>query len=549
MTGSYVGTILRRMRRRAPVWVIAAIAVLVAASPAMALPAGVGLSAELGAGHLGWKLIGLPDVDQIRATSTTVPGLPGDGTQYCAPTAAVNLLSYLARGGFRTGVDGATDFAAPDGYNAATEAAREMGVAMSTDASSGTGFDNHVAGIRSHLGRGGAVGSVHLTWDTYYSAEHHAGPTARDLAEVGLGGGIANLVIGWYSIRQIPDMAPRATRNGGHITTLAAVSTKAPYTSAQVAVNDPWSQAVRNTTQSPYLAETYDIDWTRIAIDRGTSGIIEYDIGAFGGAFQNGLLDGFVALYPERYLVQRGRYLLRFTPEPFLPEDPIEQRYDLGGGGVVDATFSPRSGRPYAVLANGAVIAVGVGPGGKAGRMEDQQLARVRGAAAIAVAPTGDVMVGAGPTVRIIGSKGEVARLATRSPVVDVVVEPTGAIVALTGQGRTIERFGADLKSAGVRKLGQAAAALDLNAKGIAVAAPSVKGADAAFRDDHGRIASTAKGTLSVTGSKSTTGMGRLLAVQRGWELFDAKAFPGPIDTERRTPADEPPPVPLPPQQ
>jgi hypothetical protein len=40
--------------------------------------------------------------------------------------------------------------------------------------------------------------------------------------------------------------------------------------------------------------------------------------------------------------------------------------------------------------------------------------------------------------------------------------------------------------------------------------------------------------------------MGRLLAVQRGWELFDAKAYPGPIDTEHRAP--EPPPPPLPAQ-
>ena len=546
MTYSAGGFMLRRMRCRALVSVVAAVALLIAAAPATALPSRVGLSTEIGAGRLGWKLIGLPDVDQIRGTSPTVPGLPGDGTQYCAPTAGVNVLSYLARGGFFTGVDGRTDFAAPDGYAAATEAVRAMGVDMSTGSSTGTVFSNQVAGLERHLGRAGAVGTVHLDWDLYDAGENRRGPTAEDLAEIGLGGGILNLVVGWYTITPVRDGTPKAVRNGGHIVTLASMSTKPPYTSAEVGLNDPWTQARVDTTQSPFAAETFGIDWTLLTMEnRRRGGLADYEIGAFTGAFQGGLLDGYVALYPERYLVQRGRYLLRFTPTPFLPEDPVEQRYDLGGGGVVDAAFSPRSGRPYAVLADGGVVAVGVGPGGKTGRMDDRRLARVRGATSIAVAPTGDVMVGAGSTVRIIGSQGEAARIATASPVLDVVVEPTGAIVVLTGQGRTIERFGTDLKRRSTRKLAQPATALDLDAKGTAVPALVVKGADAAFRDDHGRVVSTANGVLRVTGTKQSNGMGRLLAVQRGWELFDAKAYPGPIDTEYRVPEPAPPPLPL----
>ena len=545
MTRPYDGSILRPMHRRALVWMVAAVALFIAASPAAALPSRVGLSTELGAGRLGWKLVGLPDLDQIRGTTSTVPGLPGDGKQYCAPTAGVNLLSYLARAGFFTGVDGRTDFAAPDGYDTATEAVRGMGVDMATG-STGTEFPKQIAGLEQHLGRGGAVGTVHLDWDKYYAGEDRKGPTAEDLAEIGLGGGIANLVVGWYTITQVRDGTPKAVRNSGHIVTLASVSTKPPYTSAEVGLNDPWTQARVDTTQSPFAAETYGIDWTLLTMENSRGGLSDFEIGAFTGGYQGGLLDGYVALYPERYLVQRGRYLLRFTPAPFLPEDPVEQRYDLGGGGVVDAAFSPRSGRPYAVLADGGVVAVGVGPGGKAGRMADQRLARVRGATSIAVAPTGDVMVGAGSTLRIIGAQGEAARLTTASPVLDVAVEPTGVIVALTGQGKTIERFGTDLKRLATSKLAQSAAALDLNAKGTAVPAPTVKGADGAFRDDHGRVVSTAKGVLTVPGTKQSSGMGRLLAVQRGWELFDAKAYPGPIDTEYRVP--EPPPPPLPQQ-
>lgn len=528
------------MSRRALVWIVSVAALLLVAAPASALPSPLGLSAELGAGQLSWKLVGVPDLDQIRATSSTVAGLPGDGTQYCAPTAAVNLLSYLARAGFRTGVDGTTDFAAPDGYTPATDAVRAMGVDMSTSATGGTGFDDHIAALESRLGRRSAIGGVDFTWNAYYSATHHAGPTARDLAEIGLGGGLANLVIGWYDFREIADGPPRATRKGGHIVTLTSVSTKRPYASAQIGVNDPWTQAVRDTTQSPFFTESYGIEWTRIAIDRTTS-ITEYDIGAFSGTFQGGLLDGFVAMYPERYLISRGRYLLRFTPEPFLPEDPVEQRYDLGSA-VVDATFSPRTGRPYAVLADGAVIAVGVGPGGKDGRTPDQRLARVKGATSIAVTPGGEVVVGAGSGLRVVGEKQTTA-VVTSSPVIDVVVEPTGAIVALTGQGRTIERFDVALKRGAVRKLRTLAAAIDLDAKGTAVPSPVVKGADAAFRDDHGGIASTAGGVLSVTGSKPVKGMGRILAVQRGWELHDARVFPGPIDTEFREPAPAPPPL------
>jgi hypothetical protein len=177
----------------------------------------------------------------------------------------------------------------------------------------------------------------------------------------------------------------------------------------------------------------------------------------------------------------------------------------------------------------------------------------VNGATSLDVAPTGDVVVGGGTSLRIIGVNGVDGSIRTSSAIIDVAVEPTGGIVALTGKGLTLERFDERLKRSVVKRLARPAARLDLDAKGVVIPAPIVRGTDAARRDDHGALVVTADGRLSVRGGqgegivKPQAGVGRLVAVHRAWELYDAKAYPGPIDTETRELLEPPPAPPLPP--
>jgi hypothetical protein len=512
--------------------------VVLAPVAAAALPR-VELSTDIAPGRLAWKTAGMPDLDQIRATTSTVAGLPGDGTQYCGPTTAVNLLSYLARAGFRTGVDGTTDFAAPDGYTAATDAIRAMGVEMPTSATGGTGVIEFVRTFENHLGRAAAVGTLHSEGGSYRSSGGHP-PTPEELAEIGIDGAVVAAILGLYTTKT-DSTGTYYQRAGGHFATLAGVATMRPYSTAKLTFADPWTVPVLDTTQSPYQFESYGLTMTTARVKPISGAVATQEVGFLDGVFAGWQFEGYVALYPERYLLIRDRSLLRFTPKPFFDTEPELQRYDLGGA-VIDAAFSPRTGRPFALLGSGAVVAVGIGPGGKGGRMADQRIARVAGATSLDVLPTGDVIVAGGTALRIAGANGIEASAKTASAILDVVVEPEGGIVVLTGKGRTIERFDWRLKRGAVRRLASSATALDLDAKGIAVPAPAVRGADAALRDDHGAVVATVKGTLSVRGGEGTSivkprsGLGRLVAVHRGWELFDEKSYPGPIDTELRSP-------------
>lgn len=537
--------IIRRLGGIAGVVLVAAALVPTAAA---ALPR-VELSTDIAPGRLAWQTAGMSDLDQVRATSATVAGLPGDGTQYCGPSTAVNILSYLARRGFRTGVDGTTDFAAPDGYNAATDAIRAMGAEMPTSATGGTGVLEFVSTFERHLGRAAAVGTLHSEGGSYRSAGGSP-PTPEELAELGIDGAVVAAILGLYTTKT-DSGGTFYSRAGGHFATLAGVATMRPYTTAKVTFADPWTVPALDTTQSPYQFESYGLTMTTARVKPITGAVATQEVGFLDGAFAGWQFEGYVALYPERYLLLRDRSLIRFTPKPFFPTDPELQRYDLGGA-VVDAAFSPRTGRPYALLSSGAVIAVGIGPGGKGGHMANERIARVAGATSLDVLPTGDVVVAGGTRLHLIGANGVDGSVKTASEVVDVIVEPEGDIVVLTGKGRTIERFDGRLKRGAVRRLARTVTALDLDAKGLAVSAPTVRGADAALRDDHGAVVTTAGGTLSVRGGegpaivKPRGGLGRLIAVHRGWELFDEKAYPGPIDTELRSPIAVVPAPPLP---
>ena len=46
--------------------------------------------------ELRYSVLGVPDFDQRRHATGSIPGLPGDGATYCGPTASADVLSYLA---------------------------------------------------------------------------------------------------------------------------------------------------------------------------------------------------------------------------------------------------------------------------------------------------------------------------------------------------------------------------------------------------------------------------------------------------------------------
>jgi hypothetical protein len=85
----------------------------------------------------------MPDFDQRRAAGTdgagmTHRGLPGDGKMYCAPTAAMDAIAFLADHGSPELAPGKEDWSKPANYETGTFYIRRMGQFMGTDAATGT---------------------------------------------------------------------------------------------------------------------------------------------------------------------------------------------------------------------------------------------------------------------------------------------------------------------------------------------------------------------------------------------------------------------------
>src|SRR5689334_17026377 len=67
---------------------------------AMAAARAAALAGLVGAGaaraQCDWFVQHVPDFDQRRQNTSTVLGLPGDGSMYCVPTSTLNWCAYIA---------------------------------------------------------------------------------------------------------------------------------------------------------------------------------------------------------------------------------------------------------------------------------------------------------------------------------------------------------------------------------------------------------------------------------------------------------------------
>ena len=144
---------------------------------------------------------GVPDFDQIRS------GLVNDGKMYCAPTAAVDWLHYLANRGASSVMPGP---GLSDNYLQVQYDISLLAQLMSTNPADdgGTAGSNAVAGIRAYLdqsynGHGGDYFAVQGMWGRVERVDgqrHVYRPTGGDLAAWAAGGALVMPDISWYKV-------------------------------------------------------------------------------------------------------------------------------------------------------------------------------------------------------------------------------------------------------------------------------------------------------------------------------------------------------------
>ena len=162
----------------------------------------------------------MPDFDQKRAPAydlngqLAVPGLPGNGQMYCAPTSAVNRMAYISNRGYPNMLDGPRDYQSALIYDDITAAIEEMGDFMSTDPNTGTTGANWIAGTKAWL-NSRYPGHFIVT---QYGAKNQYAPSPLELGHINNLGAIVDIAFGRYELQVGGGL--QLFRTSGHACTL-----------------------------------------------------------------------------------------------------------------------------------------------------------------------------------------------------------------------------------------------------------------------------------------------------------------------------------------
>jgi hypothetical protein len=262
----------------------------------MFLIGGTGVTATAATLPFTYRRGGIPDFDQRRQSAGGHYGLPFNGTQYCAPTSAMNCLAYIANHGY--------GWMEPNGYRDWTQAGLydtagieifKMGdwfmltVGDPNDPNAGTTGDNHVKGIEDWFESWG------LQADFSVDAQFARGtscPGPNELADAAFAGGLVMPVVGWYS----GSAATGFTRAGGHVLAMNKLVGTAGGTYT-ISWRDPGSGDSVLTNQSPFATESYAL--MPVTAMFGGNTRTQFRVTGYNSGPNAGFLDGYVAITPK----------------------------------------------------------------------------------------------------------------------------------------------------------------------------------------------------------------------------------------------------------
>ncbi len=263
---------------------VAFLAVLAVAS---ASPADVVDTLWIDPDNFQYRVIHMPDLDQRRLVTESIPGLPNNGAMYCAPASAMNVLAYIANHGFPTVPPEQHYWSDPDTYNVATGSMLIFGLLMNTSPTGGTGWDGVENGLQALLPLDKFTYKMYIADNTYT-------PRFKEMAQTAFNGSLIQLCHGWYVETADDGGTPVITRNGGHCLTMTRAY--AGFFSDSLYVRDPADDPA-NTSQSPFVERIYEVENRSVVAD-GISRTMS-NLQVTPGVWSNRYLDGFCAIRPK----------------------------------------------------------------------------------------------------------------------------------------------------------------------------------------------------------------------------------------------------------
>jgi len=274
----------------------------------------------------------MPDLDQSRTAAPGIQGLPSGGSNYCVPTATMNVMKYFANHGYPGLVPGPGPWlGTPATYQSMTTALGFMGIYMNTHPDDGTSGTNAFNGVNQWFSDSGIAGDIVVT--AKYVSNNDA-PELGDIAFCLLAGYPVTISVGWYL--QDPQIIGQLDRSGGHSVTVKSLPDFCTNF-RKIAIRDPGNGG-DSTTQQPGTTETYAVQSPlRVLVDNDGneyySGPLERMIG-FGSGSKNGYIDGYRAYLPTFGIAAcnnpvNGSCVTQYIPNPSVTTLPQQTHFDL----------------------------------------------------------------------------------------------------------------------------------------------------------------------------------------------------------------------------
>ena len=325
---------------------------------------------KLTGNDFSYGFCGVPDLDQVRVTSGSFVGLPGNGHNYCAPTSTTNWFAYLATKGF-VNTPAVKDYTDPANFNEASKDINDLGDLMGTTAAGGTGGGGMLDGITNWLLAHGTpkikigvtASSLDIVVKSFTTGGYYS-PDVGALAQDALKGGLVVGVVGFYG--QNTDPATNTThlqRFGGHLVSVVNASGTLGTDMATLGVHDPATDWIDDDVQSAYKTDVWSLGASQPETyfyqdDQQAFHTYTATLPPVNGSTST-LFDGYVTIEPKT--VETVSHLKIFVDVPLrfgpLPPGPVhslgDDRYTIAiptPGPVQDIALSPEgSAHPFLV--------------------------------------------------------------------------------------------------------------------------------------------------------------------------------------------------------
>lgn len=242
----------------------------------------------------------MPDHDQVRAPIFAIPGLQGNGTQYCVPTCTTDLLTYLQNHGYPAlamGPGPGPWVGTQAIYNAFTNDIESLASLMSTDPAGGTNGSNAFAGVNQWIANSGYTGDIVVSM---FGMSGNSAPELGDIAFSLIARCPISVSVGWYENMGNSNYV----RRGGHCVAVTRIPDFcSPF--PKISIRDPGTSVGSDQfSQAAGTTETYNVTPSLFIVRRDADdNSVIYSgpavrIAGYGSANRTAIIDGYRAFFP-----------------------------------------------------------------------------------------------------------------------------------------------------------------------------------------------------------------------------------------------------------